>query len=267
MPTISAVAEFLERFGRTRLAADWDNVGLLVGDRAAEVRRIMTCLTVTAESVAEAVAERADLIVTHHPLPFRPLRRLTSETPEGRHLLALIAAGIGIYSPHTAFDSAGQGINQRLAEGLTLTDIRPLMADALEPTIGVGRHGTLSAPLSLESLAKTVARFLGIDTVQIVGLPTAEVRTVAIACGSAGELLADAQRAKCDAFVTGEARFHTCLEAEAMGIALVLTGHFASERFAVEQLANVLGAQFAGVAVWACRRERDPLRAVSTDCL
>ena len=92
MPTIAAIAEFLEHFAPARLAAEWDNVGLLVGDRAAEARRIMTCLTVTPDSVAEAVAEQADLIVTHHPLPFRPLRRLTSDTPEGRSLLSLIAA-------------------------------------------------------------------------------------------------------------------------------------------------------------------------------
>jgi len=76
---------------------------------------LMTCLTITPASAAEAVAGRADLIVSHHPLPFRPLSRLTSETSEGRLLLELIGAKIAVFSPHTAFDSAQDGINQRLA--------------------------------------------------------------------------------------------------------------------------------------------------------
>src|ERR1700757_3309074 len=103
MLTVSAVAEFLEQFAPAHLAEEWDNVGLLVGDSARRVERIMTCLTLTADSVAEATAERADLVVTHHPLPFRPVKRLTTETPDGLLLLALIEERVGVYSPHTAF--------------------------------------------------------------------------------------------------------------------------------------------------------------------
>src|SRR4029077_979302 len=136
MLTVSVVAELLERFAPSRLAAEWDNVGLLVGDRVRPVERIMTCLTLTPASVAEAVAERSELVVVHHPLPFRPLRRLTSDSVEGRLLLKLIEARIAVYSPHTAFDPAGRGINQRLAEGLRLTAIEPLFADGDEPAIG-----------------------------------------------------------------------------------------------------------------------------------
>ena len=83
---------------------------------------------------------------------------------------------------------------------------------------------------------------------------------MAVACGAAGELLAAAAAAGCDSMVLGETRFHTCLEAEALGIGLLLPGHFASERFAVEQLAEVLARQFPDVKVWASREERDPLR-------
>jgi dinuclear metal center YbgI/SA1388 family protein len=266
MPTIADIAEFLERFAPTRLAAEWDNVGLLVGNGALPARRIMTCLTITGESVAEAVAEKADLIVAHHPLPFRPLKRLTTGTPEGRNLLALIAGGVGVYSPHTAFDSAGRGINQRLAEGISLQNIAPLTADAVDPAIGTGRWGVLAEPASLEQLARSVARFLKIDALQVVNALGDKVRTIAIACGSVGELIGDARRLGCDAFVTGEARFHSCLEAEAIGVNLVLAGHYATERFAVEQLADVLAAEFPGAAVWASRRESDPLFTVSANC-
>src|SRR5664279_2821773 len=123
---IHALAAFLEQFAPPYLAEEWDNVGLLVGDRDRELRKVMTCLTITPDSAREAIDERADLIVTHHPLPFAAVKRITADTVLGRLLLDLIAAQIAVYSPHTAFDSAPRGINARLAEGLGLRDIAPL---------------------------------------------------------------------------------------------------------------------------------------------
>ena len=95
--------------------------------------------------------------------------------------------------------------------------------------------------------------------VSIVGEPSRPIERVAVACGSAGELLDAAVAARCDLFLTGEARLHTCYEAEARGIALLLAGHYASERFGVERLAEVIAAQFPALTVWASRDERDPI--------
>jgi dinuclear metal center YbgI/SA1388 family protein len=264
MTTIDAVARFLEDFAPLRLAEDWDNVGLLVGDRRRPAQRIMTCLTITPSSAREAIDERADLIVAHHPLPFTALRRLTTDTHEGRLLWELIGAGVSIYSPHTAFDSAREGINQRLAEGLALTEIAPLVASAEIPSgdsgsVGSGRCGRLSQPTTLAALAERVTTFLSIERLQRVGPADQVIRRAAIACGSGGEFLAAAQRADCECMITGEARFHTCLEAEAAGVGLLLAGHYATERFGVEHLAEVLARRFAEASVWASRRERDPL--------
>src|SRR5262245_23502074 len=118
MHTVSDVAQFLDEFAPAALAESWDNVGLLVGDFDRKVERVMTCLTITPDSAREAVESGADLVVSHHPLPFRPIKRLTVDTSEGRLLWQLMGAGISVFSPHTAFDSAEQGINQRLATGL-----------------------------------------------------------------------------------------------------------------------------------------------------
>ena len=261
MVTIADVARFLEEFAPSRLAAEWDNVGLLVGDPSRSVKRIMTCLTVTPASAQEAISREADLIVAHHPLPFRPLQRMTTETTEGRLLLDLIAAGVAIYSPHTAFDSAAQGINQLWAEGLAITKTAPLVL-AADGDGGAGRWGKLAQPQTLEQLAQRVKKFLGLDRAQLVGSPEQRVTTVAVACGSAGELLAAAIEAGCDCMVTGEVRFHTALEAEAAGVGIVLAGHFASERFGVVKLADVLANQFGGVETWAAQQERDPVKFV-----
>ncbi len=264
MPTVRDVCRFLEAFAPPRLAEEWDNVGLLVGRQDRPAGRIMTCLTVTPDSAAEAVAEKADLIVTHHPLPFRPLKRLTDQTTPGALLLQVIEAGLAIYSPHTAFDSAQEGINRRLAEGLELLQVTPLRPredeTASEASLGAGRFGRLPTATPLAEVADRVKDFLQIERLQLVGDPQCRVQTIAVACGSAGEFLEPARRLGCDALVTGETTFHTCLEAESTGVALLLPGHYASERFAVERLAEVLGQTFPDAHVWPSRQEHDPLR-------
>ncbi len=264
MTTIDDVVRALESIAPPSLAADWDNVGLLVGDRRRNCSRAMTCLTTTADVVDEAIAERVDLIVSHHPLPFRPQKTFTTDTLDGRLLWRLAAAGVSLYSPHTAFDSAASGINRILADGLKLRDVAPLepIAAAADPQIGVGRWGRLVQPTTVDDFARRVKALLRLEVVEVVGAGDRPVSAVGIACGSAGELLAAAAAKPCDLFVTGEARFHTALEAEARDTALILTGHYAGERIGVEELARMLTAALPNVTVRPSRRERDPLRRV-----
>lgn len=260
MLTVEMVTDFLGRIAPLALADDWDNVGLLVGDPRRPSRRVMTCLTVTPNVVAEAVEGKADLIVTHHPMPFRAVKQLTPETPTGRMLLDLIAARIAVYSAHTAFDSAPNGINQRLARGLDLRGVFPLVFS--QEGLGTGRIGWLEDPTPLGEVAESVKQFLKLESIQIVGDPDKSVRLMAVACGAAGELLDKAREAHCDAMLLGETRYHTYLEAEACGIGLILPGHYASERFGVECLADVLTAEFSELEVWSSRSEYDPVRTV-----
>lgn len=263
MLKLSAICDYLERFAPTVLAEEWDNVGLLAGDPESNIERVMTCLTVTPQTVEEATDRGADLVVSHHPLPFRPLKRLVTDTTPGRLLWKLASHGIAVYSPHTAFDSAGQGINQQLAEGLGLTEIAPLVTtDALPEGTGTGRVGRLQTASSLRKLAERLQRFLGIEQLQFVGDLDSSIQRVAVACGAAGSLLPAAREADCELLVLGETSFHTCLEAQATDVALLLPGHFASERFAVVELAKILSREFAGLDIWASARESDP-----TGCL
>ncbi|HEY7155958.1 MAG TPA: Nif3-like dinuclear metal center hexameric protein [Gemmataceae bacterium] len=126
MSTVATVVDYLDQFAPRDLAAEWDNVGLLLGERSVAVERVMTCLTVTPDSAAEAIEARANLIVTHHPILFRGVKRLTDATPEGRMLLGLARAGVAVYSPHTAFDNTHGGINELLARRLGLAEVAPL---------------------------------------------------------------------------------------------------------------------------------------------
>lgn len=255
------------------LAECWDNVGLLVGDRGAPAARIMTCLTITPAVVEEAVQRRVDLVVTHHPLPFKPLSKITTDSTVGAMLLGLIAAEIAVYSAHTAFDSAACGINHAWAKALGATDIRPLiLADpsggqvANEgSSVGSGRCAALAGPTTLDQLALSAAKVCGATDVRVVGSGQS-IWKVAIACGSGGTFLQAAVACGCQAMITGEATFHTCLEAEALGIDLVLVGHFASERFAMEQLASDLHTAMVSKVsecdVFASTADLNPLRTI-----
>ncbi len=265
MPKLQTICDFLQHFAPNRLAEDWDNVGLLVGDSARSIQRIMVCLTITPASAREAAEQKADLIVSHHPMPFRSMKRITTDHTPGRMLLELIQCGVAIYSPHTAFDSAADGINQNLAAGLGLDDIRPIVDRPDDPDgLGAGRIGRLprpvTRPVTLSEFADRVKGFLSVGGLHVVGSDQTPVEVVAVACGSAGEFLEPARKAGCDTLVTGETTFHTCLEAEAREISLLLPGHYASERFAVESLATILDQQFSDLEVWASSTESDPLR-------
>jgi dinuclear metal center YbgI/SA1388 family protein len=362
MATVGQVSQFLDSFAPKSLAESWDNVGLIIGDRNATVDRVMTCLTVTPTTMQEAVQQRAGLIVTHHPVLFRPIQRLIADDVQGRALLNLIKADVAIYSPHTAFDSTAGGIHDQLATKLGISPARPLRAQPLEqakivvfvpegdvervsramfdcgagvignyrecsfraaghgtfygsdashPTVGqpgrreevlewrlevvcprdaiasivaamrkahsyeepaydvyplqsnrenggAGRYGDLKETVNLAGFAAQVRSAVDAILVQVIGSPDRQIRRVAVACGSGSDFLTSAVAARCDALMTGEASFHRQLEAEANGIALILAGHYATERFAVEQLAGVIQQSFANIEVWASRSERDP---------
>lgn len=271
MITVSEIAQFLGEFAPLTLAEGWDNVGLLVGDATGPVDRILTCLTVTPDVVAEAVALRVDLIVSHHPMLFKPVQRLIANDSQGGMLLSLIGAGIALYSPHTAFDSAAAGINQQLADRFGLLAVHPLRIKPnptnspnplMEGASGAGRYGDLPHPCTLDELCESSKQLLNVPRLQRVGSPSAIIRRLGVACGAAAEFIPDALAAGCDALLTGEARFHDCLRARDSGLALILPGHYATERPAVETLAELLQTKFTQLTVTASVQEHDPVEIV-----
>ena len=259
MVTAGDICRFLEEVAPLSLAEPWDNVGLLLGRAGREVRCVMTCLTLTAPVAAEAVRREVQMIVTHHPVLFRGAKKITDATAEGRIVLVLVESGIAVYSPHTAFDSAATGVNQRLAESIGLSQIRPLRRPDQGATVGAGRCGTFPLPMAKDEFLARVSEVVGAHFLEIAWSGPETVRTVAVACGSAADFLEDTVRAGCDVFVTGESRFHTVLESQSHGVSLVLTGHFPSERPAVIWLASLLKERFPDVQVFASENDQNPL--------
>lgn len=257
MTNLNEVLDFLDCIAPLRTAEDWDNVGLLLGDPKDKVCKVMTCLTITDSVLQEAVGMGIDLLVTHHPLPFKPLQRITSSTTTGRLLLDAARNRIAIYSPHTAWDNADEGINAQLANMLELTQVQPMVRRMVAGTpIGSGRKGAFTEPASLEHIRERLARHLPEMQWRCTQESNHSIRSMGIMCGSGGSLIAAAKSEGCDALLTGEATYHQCLEAEASGIALLLIGHFASEAFAMKKLATMIAASFPNLLVQASARER-----------
>ncbi len=263
MVTVDEIIRFLDDFAPPDLAEDWDNVGLLIGRRSADVQRLMTCLTLSPDVAAEAIAADVQLVVTHHPVLFRATKRLTSDDRDGQMLLDLIETGVAVFSPHTRFDSAAAGINQQLAESLGLRNVLPIRTSEVLPQLGSGRWGGLQSPTTLAEFLGQVRRIAAAPYVEFVGQSDSIVDCVGVGCGSAAEFLSDAVKLGCDTYVTGEARFHAALEARAAGVNLVLVGHYSSERPAVERLAEIIGQQFPEIQSFASQRESDPLSVYS----
>lgn len=259
MPTLNDVTAILRQIAPLELAADWDAVGLLVGSRRETCTRVMTCLTLTPDVAAEAAAEQADLVVTHHPLPFRPVARITDDTSSGAALLTLLSAGVAVWSSHTAWDSATGGINEQLAGMLGLHNVRPILPSADVPGAGTGRMGEAGQDVRVSDLSRRLTAALAADGAHIAGDIARPAGTVGIVCGSSGDMLRDLLAAGCTTLVTGEVRLHTASEAAASGLAVIAVGHHASEWFAMERLAQLLADKVPGLTTWASHTERDPL--------
>jgi dinuclear metal center YbgI/SA1388 family protein len=348
------------------LAEEWDNPGLQLGDPKRPAERIMVALDPGQEAVEAAVAAGCSLLVTHHPLFFRPLKRIDASEPTGGVVFRAIGNNLAILSLHTNYDSADGGLNDLLAERLGLIETRPLKGSAEElvklaafvpegheervlevlfrfsgvignyrdcsfrvsgtgtftpqegakPFIGevgarnetgetrievllrkedlpaavkalravhpyeepafdlypllnrgaergLGRFGDLNADITLAGYASVVGEKLGTD-VRYVGDPARRVRRVAVCSGSGSSLLREAVWKGADVFVTGDVKYHEAREAEALGVALIDAGHFATEVIMVDgvvsRLAQEMEKRGFQAEVIPCRAERDPFK-------
>jgi dinuclear metal center YbgI/SA1388 family protein len=219
-------------------AEQWDRVGLVLGEPDAPVRRVLCVVDCVPETVAEALAVGADLIVAHHPLLLRGVSSVAPTTYKGRIVHRLIKADVALYVAHTNADVANPGVSDALATRLGLADLRPLRpagdgTPAAGDGRGAGRVGRLPAPLSLREFVSYAARALPPTAwgVRAAGDPERVISTVAV-CGGAGDgFLGDAVAAGVDAFLTADLRHHPASEhLAAGGPALVDAAHWATER-------------------------------------
>ena len=242
-------------------AEKWDAVGLVCGDPAEEVTRVLVCVDPTSSTVDEAVERGAQLVLAHHPLLLRGVNGVPADDPKGALVHKLIRNRAALYCAHTNADSALPGVSDALAKAIGLTVSGPLEADPSGET-GTGRIGELPEAEPLRVFAQRVADALPatVQGVRAAGDPERLIRRVAV-CGGAGDsFLATVQRAGVDAYVTADLRHHPASEhIESGGPALVDVAHWASEWPWCEQAAEILREAFGGrVDVLVSTRRTDP---------
>ena len=226
-----------EKYLPPSLACEWDHDGVqCMTDKDREVRRIVCTLDITEAVVSHAIECGADLIVSHHPLLFKPLYALTDETPASSCLMQLAMHGIGVFSFHTRADAVSGGTSDLLAARIGLVNVRESETEE-GPLL---RVGTLPSPMSVRDFAAHVRDALGADAVNLAARDgDKEILRVAVSGGEGGDFIADAARAGADVFVSGRIGYHRMLDAAQSEMAAIEVGHYASEREIVFFLAQI----------------------------
>lgn len=271
---LTQVVGMLEQLAPLRLAADWDNVGLLLEPREPRpVRRVLLTIDLNEAVLREALQQHSELIVAYHPPIFSGVKRLTRSSAMDRALLAAISAGIAVYSPHTALDAVSDGVNDWLADSFG-----PSQRSAIEPATasgrvtaqrrkskatrgveGQGRLLQLSRPARLEVVLRRIKKHLGVKYLR-VALPQprpSAIASVALCPGAGASVIA---RSQADLLLTGEMRHHDILQAVGRGSVVVLAEHSSSERGYLPRLSRRLRA-LAGrsLEVRISREDCEPL--------
>lgn len=239
--TVNDIYSFLNERFPFLLACDFDNAGLLIGDKNATVTKAVVCLDCTVSAVNRAVEMGAELIISHHPVIFSGLKEVLSDSIVHR----IIQNNISVISAHTNLDSGDGGVNDALAAVLELENIEKIYGgDGL-----IYRKGSLKNPLSPVDFAKFVSKKLGISARFTEG--AAPVKHVAVCGGSGADFLYDAAALGMDAFVTADVKHHFFVDADRLGITLVDGGHFHTENVVINPLTELLKEQFPYISFMA----------------
>ena len=248
MVTVRDVYDYLDTIAPFSSQMDFDNSGLLVGEPDRAVQKIAVSLDITSDTVREAMDCGADLMVSHHPVIFKPRRQILSADP----VYQLVCAGISAICCHTPLDIAPGGVNDVLAERFALSKVEAVSTESLP--VPMVRVGFLPEPMRAIELAATASDQLSAKVRWCDGGKTIE--TLAVCGGAGGDLVADMAALGIDALVTGDADYHDFLDAEQLGVTLIAAGHFETEAPVVPVLAEKLRARFPAAEVVALEQKR-----------
>lgn len=265
VPTVQDIHTALQSLVPDTLAEPWDNVGILVGSPAQPVHRILVALDPYTALAEQAVKRNCDLIITHHPIIFRPIKALHTNTPVGAFLAAVIRAGISVIACHTNLDSMAKGVSNALAQGLGLEDIRPLVPSthSCADQCGLGSIGTYPHPLPATELIQRLQRFCAPEWLLDAGNRPESISRVAVCGGSGSDLAETALAQGAEVYITAEIKHNVARWAEEVGIWLVDAGHFPTENPAmplfVQHLHDLLHSRTWTIPIELAEQEA-PLR-------
>lgn len=261
MTTVGDIYAYMNTLAPLHMKMDWDNVGLLCGDPADEVTKVLIALDPFAHVCREAVEAGAQLLITHHPLIFHPVKALVEEPGTNRCVRLLCKNGISAISAHTNLDRAPGGVNDVLAEVLGLSNVSvvdPAGVDENGNEWGLLHQGQVPEQ-SLESFLATVKDALHCDHIRYVsgGKP---VKRVCVGGGGCAGMVREAVAAGCDTFVAGDGKYNDFWDAMDLGLNLIDAGHFHTENPVCYYLAKKIGEKFPEIQVEISKTHNDPIK-------
>ena len=232
--TVNDIIKVMDGIAPPNLAEPWDNVGLLVGRSSNTVKKLMVALDVSPEVVEQAVEHKVQMLVTHHPVIFDPIKKMTDRSWQHKLLLDCAENKIAVYSAHTSLDSVLGGVNDVLAEkiGLLHTEV---LVPAAGGEAGLGRVGCLNEPMTLQEFSEKIKTVLKLDNI-IAGDAGRRVSKVAVCGGAGAEFIDEALAAGADTF--GDVKYHTAQNAVYSGLNIIDATHQGTELPMINTLAD-----------------------------
>ena len=244
---VKDIIRVIEEFAPLSLQEGWDNSGLCIGSPEDVVSSVLLGLDCTPELVDEAIACGADMIVTHHPLIFSGLKKISPDNPVGEAVIKAIKAGISIYAAHTSADKVIAGVSGAMAARLGLEDVQILDEDGEGTGTGLGVVGNLPEPLSAEEAVKLVKKCFGLKAMRASKPVDGKISRVAMCGGSGGSLIGTAMKSGAQLYISGDISYHNFFTRE--GFMIMEIGHYESEIEIVDILFSLIKKNFPTFAV------------------
>lgn len=259
MKKIKDIIRIMEEFAPKTLKEDFDNVGLMVGDRNKEVKKILLALDCTLDVIKEAKEKSVDLIITHHPLIFRKPSSITTDTLTGKKIIELIKNDISLYSSHTNLDSAENGLNETIVNllGYSTNELIEVNKMARNDNEGLGRIVRLEDFIKLEDLIEDIKEKLNVKSLKVVK-GCEKVKNIAIINGSGSDFFEKAYKKGADCIITGDTTYHYASDYKELGVSIIDTGHFSSEWIVFLQVMNKLTDKLQDIEILISTKSEDP---------
>lgn len=238
---VKDIVSILEKKYPKNNAENWDNVGLLVGKLNQEVRKIQFSIDATENAIENAVKNGADMIITHHPMIFKPIKSVTTMDILGKKIIKLIENKKSLYAMHTNLDSSKGGLNDYILHLLDVKESKIIDVNETDNEAGIGRIYTLSERVTLEKYAEFIKKKLKIKNIRVIcENKEKSIRKIALINGSGMSYWRKVKSLGADLFITGDVGYHEALDAKEAGINIFDIGHFESENCFVELLSKEL---------------------------
>jgi len=257
MIKVNNIINEMELLAPTYLKEDFDNVGLMVGDKNKEVKKVLLALDCTLKVIEEAKKENVELIITHHPLIFKRPSSITTDTLQGKKIIELIKNDISLYSSHTNLDSVENGLNDTIVSILGFDNFKILEKNKRDDKAGLGRIVSLNESIQLEDLISKIKKSLNINNLRVVKGKD-KVNKIAIINGSGQDFIGKAVALGADCIITGDTTYHFASDYKEMEISILDVGHFASEQITFFNVMENLKEKFKDVEFITSTVEEDP---------